>query len=208
MSADKSFLTFPYVRNLPILSWLLQHAGEIEVSFQAHGRNLPLNETELREIIEDDEKEEVILDTPDKRRKINQSANIPRDLSGYRVENGAVRNLNQKVESMVDTSAIYDKRDGVALWSFFSQNGYILLRRLLNRDDVLTANQSIKCQLRKIELMDGDGVATSKVGWTVDRGDGTVIVGKEIYSRDGDISPATAESLKGLAQGKHIEVVA
>jgi hypothetical protein len=109
---------------------------------------------------------------------------------------------------MVDTSAIYDKRDGVALWSFFSQNGYILLRRLLNRDDVLTANQSIKCQLRKIELMDGDGVATSKVGWTVDRGDGTVIVGKEIYSRDGDISPATAESLKGLAQGKHIEVVA
>ena len=121
-----------------------------------------------------------------KRRKLDGDLSVhdlPTDLGGETLEKG-LRRMNQTIEHMTDSSTFVREGNFEALYAQYSENGYVFLRGILERNDIMNARNAIMQTLLKLDVMDEAGLCKSRSGWTIDTKNGDLIQGKSDFSEE------------------------
>lgn len=108
--------------------------------------------------------------------------NLPRDLNGERLKKGRTK-MNQDVTFMVDSNGLMNKENAERVYKQYRENGYIYVKGLLPRDDVMALRGVVMEGLHELNLVDDDGKCSNikAVGYTIDTGSGEPISGKKDY---------------------------
>jgi hypothetical protein len=144
-----------------------------------------------------------------------ETAVLPRDIGSRKLKPYVMKKMKQTVGGMICSTDMYMSGSYAALWERFEADGYLLLRNLLNRDEVLNAREDIESSLVGMKYLSTDRArAESKVGWTVDTLTGTIIAGQDDFANDrgscGDnnwLKLCKSKSLRRLLDKKQVTEV-
>lgn len=104
----------------------------------------------------------------------------PSDLGG-----NVLHKNDSKIKEMKDSAQLFLDKNAVGLWKLFSESGYLLLRGLLNRDDVFKAGKTIRKSLQHTGYLTYTGEMKNKsMGGMLDINSGTFISGTDKYNTD------------------------
>jgi hypothetical protein len=139
------------------------------------------------------------------------------------VVEGALLKMQQTVEPMRDSSALFAAKKYLELYETFAAEGYILLKGALSKPDLASLRDAVKGILRESGAAAEDGSCTKKEGWTVDTSSAVSIAGTADYTTEYDQqenmwspiagsdfvsrlenSPELAEAMQALAIGRQL----
>eukprot|EP01038_Epipyxis_sp_PR26KG_P007767 gene7767-10552_t len=123
--------------------------------------------------------------------KIHCKEIFPADIGSKKVKQGKITqdNMNQSIQSIIDSTKLYHEGKIEELWRNFRQHGYIYVKGLVDRDIVLDTKELINDTLHNMNYVKKDKnnddvkyTAISPHGWTVDTDTGCAIKGKDDYT--------------------------
>ena len=97
------------------------------------------------------------------------------------------------VIQMDDSMHMFDKQDGIGLYTTFADKGYLLLRGFLDPNAVQTTRKSLIDSIQHMGKCDDDGNASKDLlhGYIIDVNSGCIISGQEKYTTDDETQDET-----------------
>lgn len=148
---------------------------------------------------------------------------FPRDIGSNPVDEAGSVKMQQGLEPMRDSSALFAGKKYFELYQAFDTDGYILLKGLLSRTDLTALRYAVQGILEESGAAAEDGQCLKKAGWTVDTSSAVSIAGSADYTtefgKEGNIwapiarsevvarvenSAELAQAMRALAVGRHI----
>ncbi len=132
---------------------------------------------------EEKQSRSTVSDSQRNKRVVDNKFVPPRDIGGKTIKKRVLTSQNQPVQPLEDSNDLLTAADAEGLWSQFHTQGYVYLRNLLSKKEVLSARTHLVESLISMGHMSGNThQALSKNGWTVDCASGTVIAGKQEFT--------------------------
>ena len=129
---------------------------------------------------------------------------FPKDIGSFKVIGNNEKKCNgKKVDSIQDSSHLLS--DSASLYEKFRADGYLYLKGLLNRDDIIAARDKVEGDLKRMGHISEDGKATRTKGWTVETKTGTVINGADDFANN--LDPAELQKWKEFGRSPEIQSV-
>lgn len=86
---------------------------------------------------------------------------LPSDIGGTKVIKGIVSGRNQRLTGMLDSTSLYEDQQYAKLWHRFRSEGYVYLRGVLSREEVLAAREEVLQTLLSFKYAKYDGAKHS-----------------------------------------------